>query len=91
MKRAVRRHHKARKKAQAKRRARQLPGIVHDMREQNEKDAIKRADHQKNCSCVLCGNPRRHKVGAQLENERTRQEHLSHLSEQEQIREYGES
>lgn len=44
----IRRHHKWRMKAKALRVYPEQP------------DAIRLADHLKNCSCDLCGNPRRH-------------------------------
>lgn len=43
----IRRHHKWRMKAKALR-------VYPD-----QPDAIRLADHLKNCSCILCGNPRR--------------------------------
>lgn len=42
----IRRHHKWRMKAKALR-------VYPD-----QPDAVRLADHLKNCSCVLCGNPR---------------------------------
>ena len=63
MSRAKRRHHKFRVRENAKRAMKWLLGDLYD------EDAVtKRADHMANCSCWMCGNPRKYF------NERTRQE-----------------
>ena len=61
--RANRRHHKFRVREKAKR---VLKWLVDDL--YNERIATKRAEHLANCSCSMCGNPRKHL------SEKTRQE-----------------
>ena len=63
MNRAERRHQKFRIRENAKRALKWLWGDLY-----NEAHALKRAEHMANCSCPMCGNPRKHL------NERTRQE-----------------
>ena len=66
MNRAERRHHKFRIRENAKRALKWLWGDLY-----NEIYALKRAEHMTNCSCAMCGNPRKHFNG------RTRQEIVS--------------
>lgn len=69
MKRAARRHHKERMKAKAQR--------VYPWSDMPEK----LADHLAECSCPMCGNPRKHF------GETTRAERIADLSTHEQVRE----
>jgi hypothetical protein len=63
MNRANRRHHRFRVRQKAKRVLKWLMGDCFD-----PKFADKRAEHMANCSCSMCGNPRK------FFGERTRQE-----------------
>ena len=65
MNRAKRRHQKFRVREKAKRVFKWVMGDLYE-----ETHATKRADHMANCSCVMCGNPRKHF------NERSRQENV---------------
>ena len=70
MSRAERRHHKARMKRRAQKIVQHYFGCGRDSRffGKMQQWASENADHLKTCSCLGCGNPRRH-LG-----QRTRQE-----------------
>jgi len=81
-KRASRRHHKKRMKQKAKRKVRKSHWFYDD--DQAEEYANKNAEHLANCSCWLCGNPRKHY------NKLTRQEIIAEDAEREQLEETGQ-
>jgi uncharacterized Fe-S cluster-containing radical SAM superfamily protein len=80
-KRAERRHHRRRMQAKARRYYRFNNSWNHDPRSKEWEDAAAtRADHIANCSCAMCGNPRK------WLKEKTRQEYESEKDFREQLR-----
>ena len=82
-KRAKRRHHRARIVARAVNIRRLWWGESEYSEEELHRFAAKYADNLAACSCITCGNPRRH--GGAYEPAPTRQERLSALRLREEI------
>jgi len=84
-KRANRRHHLKRMKSKVKRIYKDLHMFNNE--EDLENFSVKNANHMKNCSCSMCGNPRHHLKGKE---KKTKKEIVFEEKMREQIEDMGD-